>query len=187
MIAIGVLSIVGIVAGGIGAILTAYVIHFFTQIPNIPKGNISEGIGLVQVLVILGIFQSFKIAYRQFLKNTGGLLNPGPVKIGLIGAIFISMVVSMTSIYASTETELHIAKKDLVAKAKVASYEEASQGIENYVYRKTNKKGLPAYLEFSVRMHPFFLFAVFVSCFVFVWTTMPKGLREIVNIVGQIE
>lgn len=187
MIAVGVFSIVGIIAGGIGAILIAYVIHFFTQIPNIPKGNISEGIELMQILVIIGIFQSFKLAYRHFFKNVGGLLNPGPVKIGFIGAIFISTVVSMASIYASTKTELHIVKKDLVAKAKVASYEEANQVIENQVYRKTNKKGLPAYIEFSVRMHPFFLAAVFLSCFVFVWTTMPKGLRNVVNIVGQIE
>jgi hypothetical protein len=182
MIGAIVFSIVGIIAGGISAVLVAYIIHFFLQIPNIEnaQSNISEFIGLMHAFVIIGIFEGFKRVNRQFFKNKR------PVKIGIMGAIVVSILVSMTSIYATTETELYIAKKELVEKGKAESFEEASRGIENYVYRKTNNKGLPAYLEYSARKHPFFLFAVFVSCFISVWTTMPKGLRKIINCAGEI-
>lgn len=92
----------------------------------------------------------------------------------------------MASIYATTKTELYITEKDLIEKRISASHIEANQLIENYVYKKTNNKGLLANLEYSAIMHPFFLFAVFASCFISVWTTMPKRLREIINFMGTI-
>ncbi|MDI6729419.1 MAG: hypothetical protein QMD44_10910 [Thermodesulfovibrionales bacterium] len=180
--AVIIFSLVGIIAGSLCSIIIAYLIHLILQIPNITRAsdNISELIGLFHTLVIVGLFESFKFTNKSIFKNK--LAH----KITILGAFIISLLASISSIYSTTEIELHFAKKGLVENGKVAKYEQANRVVEEYISKKTNDSDFTAHLKYSIQKHPIFLFVVFVSCFISVWTTMPMGLRKIINIAGEI-
>lgn len=165
MMTIIIFAIFGIVGGGLTTIPIVYIIHFILQIPNVDKNpeNLGNGIGLVNTFIIIGIFQSFKLCYRLFYKGKYS------VKIGFVGALFISTMTATASIYSTTQTELYISKKVFMLDI-------------SYLYN---------FLSYSIlTLHPILFLVIFISCFISIWKTMPESIQNIVdfaNIFGIIE
>jgi predicted Zn finger-like uncharacterized protein len=158
MIRVPMLLIVAIISGSVGAVLLSYAIYFSKDLlASSPNEMASEMVGLMYLFVMLVIFKCVKVTNRKLFKYWH------PMKIGVFGAVFIGLVVSITTVYAATQTNLHIAKNNMLKQETVTSYKEANKVFKSYVYQQTNRKGLIAYLEFSVRQHPFFPFLCF--CF----------------------
>ncbi len=92
MIRVLVLLIVAIISGSVGAVLVTYAIYFAIDLLE-RAPNASEMVGLMYLFVMLIIYRCVKMTNRKFFKNWY------PMKIGIFGAVFIGLVVSMTTVY----------------------------------------------------------------------------------------
>jgi hypothetical protein len=130
--------------------------------------------------VILTLFSTTDLCYRLIYK--GRLY----VEIGLVGSLFVSLLVTGVTGYSLARTELHIVTTRLVKQRLARTTDEASHAVEAFVSERTGTHGVAAIMAFSVLQHPILLASVLISCLISFWTTIPRRARKALEVAEAL-
>lgn len=112
-----IFAVFGMIGGALAVIPVEYITHLILQVPAFTKDqeNLSGLLEIINIIIFIGIFESWKMCYRIFYKGKS-------FRIGIIGAMITSLLVAFSVTSATVLTEIYIAKGVIVRDVAVIGF-----------------------------------------------------------------